>query len=56
MFVGLKALVPNASLNDLRAFVLLHELGHMTGVLGPDRDRPDISGAFNEQIAANCFK
>ena len=40
---------------DFRAFVLLHELGHLTGKLGNDIKDPGLSDAFNQQIMANCF-
>jgi RHS repeat-associated protein len=37
------------------AFVLLHELGHLTGVLGNDVVNPALADAFNEKILKDCF-
>ena len=56
MLAQLKQLVPKASLTDLRAFILLHELGHLTMVLGADRHNQPLADAFNKKIAADCFK
>ena len=41
--------------NDFRAFVLLHELGHLTGKLGDDTNNESLSNAFNQQIMTDCF-
>lgn len=38
-----------------RAFVLLHELGHLSGKLGDDRTNTSLSDSFNRQIMADCF-
>ena len=56
MLASLRALVPGASTDDLRAFVLLHETAHLTGALGPDRDNQPLADAFNKKIAQDCFK
>jgi hypothetical protein len=56
MLAPLQQLVPSANITDLRAFILLHELGHLAGVLGADRDDPALSDAFNKKIAVDCFK
>jgi len=40
---------------ECRAFVLLHELGHLTGVLGDDVKEPGLSDAFNKNIMKDCF-
>jgi len=34
---------------------LLHELGHLTGVLGNDVVNPALADAFNEKILKDCF-
>jgi predicted HD phosphohydrolase len=40
---------------DFRAFVLLHELGHLTGFLGDDRTNQSLADAFNAKIFKDCF-
>jgi len=40
---------------DVRAYVLLHEPGHLTGKLGDDRKDQALSDKFNVQIMQNCF-
>jgi RHS repeat-associated protein len=40
---------------DFDAFVLLHELGHLNGVLGDDNKDPNLSDQFNEKILKDCF-
>ena len=40
---------------ETRAFVLLHELGHLTGALGDDRENQTISDNFNRSILRDCF-
>lgn len=40
---------------DFDAFVLLHELGHLNGVLGDDNKDPKLSDQFNEEILKDCF-
>ena len=44
------------SQTDFDAFVLLHELGHLTGVLGDDtgKNQP-LADAFNAKILNDCF-
>jgi peptide deformylase len=37
------------------AFVLLHELGHLTGVLGDDIRDQALADAFNAKILNDCF-
>ncbi len=37
------------------AFVLLHELGHLNGVLGDDNKDPALADAFNAKILNDCF-
>lgn len=41
--------------SDFRAFLLLHELGHLTGRLGDDRSDPSLSDTFNQRIMVDCF-
>jgi RHS repeat-associated protein len=45
------------SVTDIEAFVLLHELGHETGVLGDDTTASGAAAAaqFNVQILNDCF-
>ena len=38
-----------------QALVLLHELGHLMGVLGDDRSNPGLGEQFNKDLARNCF-
>jgi len=40
--------------SDTGAFILLHELGHQTGVLGPDSN-DQVNGANSAQVLNNCF-
>jgi RHS repeat-associated protein len=40
---------------DFRAFVLLHELGHLTGSLGDDTTNQSLSDIFNAKIFKDCF-
>ncbi len=40
---------------DFDAFVLLHELGHLNGVLGDDRKDPSLADKFNQKILKDCF-
>ena len=42
-------------LTRFEAFNLLHELGHLTGVLGDDRNNQGLSDAFNAKILKDCF-
>ena len=42
------------SLVTLDAAILLHELGHETGVLGPDGDNA-TNGSNNFKVLTNCF-
>jgi RHS repeat-associated protein len=44
-----------ANVESLRAFILLHELGHQAGRLGPDTDRP-TNAANSGAVLDNCFK
>mgnify|MGYP000940732449 CR=1 FL=1 len=37
------------------AFVLLHELGHLMGVLGDDRTNQSLADDFNAKILKDCF-
>jgi len=55
-FGEIRGLVPNSSDDDIRAFIILHETAHLTGVLGPDRQNKSLSEEFNSRIAKNCFK
>jgi RHS repeat-associated protein len=41
--------------SNFRAFVLLHELGHLTGTLGDDLTNPNLSDTFNVDIMKDCF-
>jgi RHS repeat-associated protein len=55
-FLGeIRQLIPNANDNDLRAFIMLHEVAHLTGKLGADRGDKALSDAFNRSIAEKCF-
>lgn len=42
--------------DDLRAFIILHELAHLTKVLGNDRFDPQLAKDFNKMIYERCFK
>ena len=39
-----------------RALIILHELAHLTGRLGEDRDNPQLSKDFNQKLYTACFK
>jgi hypothetical protein len=47
----------NYGLNDrdLRAFVLLHELGHLMGRFEPDADNPELSQRYSDLVLRSCF-
>ncbi len=51
---GVKTQFTFASLATFQGFILLHELGHEMGVLGPDLDAP-TNGMNSAGILDNCF-
>ncbi|MEW6735316.1 MAG: RHS repeat-associated core domain-containing protein [Acidobacteriota bacterium] len=40
---------------QLGALLLLHELGHLMNIFGPDADSPDINRAYTQAVLRNCF-
>ena len=45
----------SASGETMRAFFLLHELGHQVGVFGSDTSFPYINGQHSLKVLENCF-
>jgi hypothetical protein len=43
------------SVEDNRALILLHEIAHLTGALGDDRNDLELSNKFSNRIAEDCF-
>ena len=41
---------------DFQAAVLLHELGHLTGKFGPDKDDLDLNKKYTNSVVQNCFR
>ena len=39
---------------DFQATLILHELGHETGVFGPDTT-DTVNGGYTDQVLENCF-
>jgi hypothetical protein len=43
------------TLENMRAFILLHDLGHQVGMFDPDQFK-FINGAHSLQVLRDCFK
>ncbi len=41
--------------SDFRALVLLHELGHLTTVFGPDAGNPALNQQYTNEVYRGCF-
>jgi len=41
---------------DFRAALLLHELGHLTGKFGPDKDDLKLNQSYTNLVVQNCFR
>jgi hypothetical protein len=41
--------------NDFRALILLHELGHLVGIFGPDANNQALNQEYTNRVKAACF-
>jgi RHS repeat-associated protein len=41
---------------DFGALLLLHELGHIQGIFGPDKDDTMLNRSFTDKVLKDCFK
>ncbi len=55
--LAIEAAYFNYGLKDrkLRAFILLHELGHLMGRFEPDADNPALSRKYSDLVRESCF-
>ena len=52
---GVQAAFTFANMSTFQGFILLHELGHQTGVFGPDVDAA-ANGTNSQAVLDHCFK